>query len=295
MVKIIETAAAILVVVGDMHTNSFSGLVPPVVYRSNGSKEHQNEFQVWLWGKWLEFWKLIEELKKKTGLPVVFVANGDSVDKNKHAPHELIDLDPNVILNTAIEVLEPPLELADWWYIIRGTPSHAGKGSWLEERLAKELAQHPSYKNGARPQARIGTENTWVYSWWKVYLEIGGVTVDIMHRPESTSLRTWTIGGGAMRIAKTVVDKYQKTGNIPPNVAIRNHFHHWEDSGTNHATHAFILPAWQGPSSYTIGRGIDPESHEYGGMYFTCRDEKYRPFEPIIYMQKRREPERFIL
>lgn len=293
--SVIKTVAAILVVVGDLHTNSVSGLVPPVVYRSNGNKEYSNEFQLWLWNRWLEFWEFIAELKKTTGLPVVFVVNGDSVDKNKHAPHELIDLDPNVILNTAIEVMEPPMELADWWYIVRGTPSHTGKGGWLEERLAKELAQTASYRNGVRPQAKLGAENTWIYSWWKLYLEIGGVTFDIMHRPESTSLRTWTIGGGSMRIAKTVVDKYQKTGNIPPNVAIRNHFHHWEDSGTNHATHAFILPAWQGPSSYTIGRGIDPEGHEYGGIYFICRDGKYRPFEPIVYMQKRREPERFII
>ena len=96
-----------------------------------------------------------------------------------------------------------------------------------------------------------------------------------------------------MRIAKTVSDKYQKTGHMPPNVALRNHFHHFEDSGTNHATHAFMLPAWQGATSYTIGRGIDPETAEYGGMYFTCRDGNYRPYEPITYLQPRREPERF--
>jgi hypothetical protein len=293
--SVIETLSAILVVVGDLHTNSFSGLVPPVIYRSNGSPEYANKFQTWLWNRWLEFWEYIEELKERAGLPLIFVVNGDSVDTNRHAPHELIDLDPNVILNTAIEVLEPPMELADRWYIVRGTPSHTGRNCWLEERLAKELAQKPSSRNGARPQARTGAENTWIYSWWKVYLEVGGVTFDIMHRPESTSLRTWTLGGGAMRIAKTVVDKYQKTKNTPPDVALRNHFHHWEDSGTNFATRAFILPAWQGPSSYTMGRGIDPEGHEYGGIYFTCRDGVYRPFEPIVYMQKRREPERFIV
>lgn len=293
--KIVESVAANLLGIGDLHTNSFSGLIPPIVYRSDGSEHHQNEFQHWLWDRYIELVDRVGELKRISRLPLVVVLNGDSVDKSKHAPHELIDLDDNVIVNTAIEVLEPLLTLADQWFIIRGTPSHTGPSSRLEENLAKQLAMSSEFKHGARPCKRIGTENTWMYSWWKLYYEVGGVTFDILHRPESNSLRTWTVGGGAMRIAKTVVDRYQKTGHTPPTVALRNHFHHYEDSGNNYATHAFMLPAWQGATSYTIGRGIDPETAEFGAMHFTCKNGNYRPFEPIIYAQPRREPERFAL
>jgi len=291
----VESSPAILAVVGDLHTNSFSGLVPPVVYRSNGSRELQNEWQEWLWDKWLKFWAEIEVIKKRTKLPLVTVFNGDSVDKNRHAPHELIDLNPNVIINTAIEVLEVPLAIADQWYVIRGTESHTGAGAWMEERLAKELSQSNYYGKGARPESRLGTSNTWIYSWWKLYIDIGGVYFDIKHHPESTSMRTWTLGGGAMRIAKTVVDKYYASGDPPPHVAIRNHYHHWEDSGTNQPTQAFMLPAWQGPTDFTHRRSIDSEAHPVGGVYFTCRDNRYVPWDRLMYAPKRRKAEKVLL
>jgi len=290
-----KTPAAILVVVGDLHTNSFSGLIPPVVYRSNGNKERQNAWQKWLWNKWLTFWGNIDDIKKQTKLPVAVVFNGDSCDKNHHAPHEMIDLNPNVITNTAIEVLEVPLEVADCWYMIRGTEAHTGRGAWMEERIAKELAMTSPHKVGARPEKRLGGENTWVYSWWKLYMEIGGVFFDIKHHPESNSTRSWTRGGGAMRIAKIVMDSYYESGDRPPQVAIRNHFHHWEDSGTNQPTQAFILPAWQGPTDFTHRRAIESEAHPVGGIYFVCRNGKYTPWEKLTYEPQRRKAERVMV
>jgi hypothetical protein len=240
----------------------------------------------------LDFWEYIEEVKKETRLPLFVVFNGDSVDKNRHALHELIDLDPNVITNTAIEVLEPPMEIADLWYIIRGTESHSGKGAWMEERLAKELAMHPQYKHGARPEKRIGTPNTWIYSWWKLYIDVGGVYFDIKHHAESSSTRSHLRGSGAMRIAKIVTDSYWESGDRPPHVAIRNHYHHWEDSGKNQPTQAFILPPWQGPTNFTHRLGIESEAHPVGGIYFICKDGKYTPWEKVTYTPKRRKAER---
>lgn len=276
---------AILVTLGDMHTNSVSGLIPPIVYTSGGGEYHANAYQSQLWEWYLDFCNQIQEIKRLSKLPVVTVLNGDTVDKNKYAPHELIDLNPTVILDTGVEVLDPILSVSDFWYVIRGTPSHTGKGAWLEERLAKEI--------GAQPSGRVGPTSAWVWSWWTLYIELaGGITFDIKHRPESRSMRTWTLGGGAMRIAKTVCDNYDKTDTKPPNIVIRNHYHHWEDSGTNYKARAFMLPAWQGPTDFTQSIGLDPEAHEFGGMYFTCKNNSFSPWSDIRYMFDRKPPER---
>jgi len=269
-----------LVVVGDLHTNSDAGLMPPVVYGYKGNPIQQNGFQEWLWDKWLRMWDFIGEYKVKTKIPLAVVFNGDSVDKNKHAPDELISLNESVILSTAEDVVRPAVDVADFTYVVRGTPAHTGKGAWLEDQLGKNIGA-VSPNPGA-----FGDHKQ--HSWWHLYFDISGVTFDIHHHPESTSMRTWTVGGGALRIAKTVMDEYVLSGDKPPNVAIRNHNHHWEDSGTNYPTQAFMLPAWQGPTDFIHRKGMGSKVHPVGCIYFTCYDGKYK-WDRLMYEPKRRE------
>jgi len=274
----------ILAAVGDLHTNSFSGLAPPIIYSTKGNPIQQNPFQVWLWDKWLRYWDYMGEIKTRTKLPLVLVLNGDSVDKNKYAHDELMSLSDTVIQAMAIDAVQPAVDVADIVYVVRGTPAHTGQGSWYEDALGKAIgAVSPN-------PAAFGEYKQ--HSWWHLYLELGGVTFDIHHRPESSSMRPWTRGAGAMRIAKIVMDEYIQSGDRPPDIALRNHFHHWEDSGTNQPTRAFMLPAWQGATDFTHYIGMGSKIHPVGGVYFTCRDGKYSPWEQVVYSPKRRKAEK---
>ena len=272
-----------LAVFGDLHSNSDSGLMPPVIYGASGNSIGQNPFQVWLWDKFLRCCDTIGEIKEKAKLPLVAVLNGDSLDKNYHAPEEMLILNEAAIVANTVETVQPLVDIADLVYVVRGTPAHTGRGSVLEENLGKAIGAISPNPGAVEAQRQ--------HSWWHLWLEIGGVTFDIQHHPESTSRTSWTIGGGALRIAKTVVDEYTKSKDMPPDVAIRNHNHHWEDSGTNHVTRAFMLPAWQGPTNFTHRIGMGAKVHPVGCIYFDCRDKSYS-WDRIMYSPKRRKLEK---
>lgn len=275
-----KSGPPIVVAVGDTHTNSHSGLLPPSVELSDGSKHISNIFQNWLWDKWLRFWGEMGEIKNKSNSPLIAIFNGDSVDKNRFSKEELISHDPNDILLMAADALAPALDVADVWYVVRGTPVHTGEGSWLEEALARDI--------GAKPE----NENN--HSWWSLNLHVNGVRFNVQHTPESNSTRPWTLGAGALRIAKIVMDNYYDTGDPPPHIVVRNHKHHWEDSGTNHFSRAFILPAWQGDTTFVHKIGIGAKLPLFGGVAFICHNNSpEKPYDVIqrTYRAKRKEPE----
>jgi len=269
---------------GDLHSNSDSGLMPPKIYGANGNSIGHNPFQAWMWDKFLRCTDAIGEKKEQARLPLAVVLNGDSLDKNKHSPGEmLVHNDASIIANT-VATVEPLLDIADFIYVVRGTPAHTGNGSHLEEILGKEIGAI-SPNPGAIEQLRQ-------HSWWHLDLEVGGTTFDIQHHAESSSTRPWLVGSGAMRIAKIVQDEYVKSGDIPPDVALRNHFHHWEDSGTNYKTRAFILLPWQGPTDFTHRLGMGSKMHPVGSIYFECHGKNDYQWQRFEYVPKRRKPEK---
>ena len=275
---------------GDGHSNSDSGLMPPKIYGASGNSIGHNPFQAWMWDKFLRCCDEIGEEKERAKLPLAVVLNGDSLDKNIHAPEEMLVLNEAAILANAVATYQPIIDIADFVYVIRGTPAHTGKGSHLEEQLGKALGAI-SPNPGAIEQKRQ-------HSWWHLDLEIGEVTFDIQHHAESSSRKTWTVGGGALRIAKTVYDEYNLTGDIPPDVVLRNHNHHWEDSGTNYLTRAFMLPAWQGPTNFTHRIAMGAKVHPVGAIMFDCGQSKRRfgnrkyDWAKFMYSPERRESEK---
>ena len=278
-----KTYPGMLSAFGDLHSNSDSGLMPPKIYGAKGNSIAHNPFQAWLWDKFLRCCDSIGEYKERAKLPLAVVLNGDSLDKNKHSPEEmLVHNDASIIANT-VATLEPLMDIADFIYVVRGTPAHTGNGSHLEETLGKAIGAI-SPNPGAVDALRQ-------YSWWHLDLEVGGVLFDIQHHAESSTRTTHTVGAGAMRIAKRVYDEYILSGDMPPDIVLRNHFHHWEDSGTNYKTRAFILLPWQGPTNFTHRIALGSKISPVGAVVFECRDGKYA-WDRFSYAPKRRKPER---
>lgn len=265
----------IVVIVGDLHTNSTTGLAPPRVELDDGGEYRANKFQLWLWDKWLRFWEEMAQHSQALDLPLITVINGDATDGDHHNTSQIITRNPATMLRIAAEVVKPALDVSDCWYITRGTASHVGESCWLEEKLAEDI--------GAE---RPPDSNAW--SWWHLPLLVGGVLFDIQHHPESGDMRPWTRGAGAGRIAAIVTYDYARDRRIP-DVAIRNHRHKWGDSGTNHPVRAFQIPAWQGPTGFVHRIGVGGQLPEFGGIYFVCRDGGYT-WDRRVFRPARRRP-----
>ena len=265
----------ILVVTADTHTNSMGGLMRPSIRLISGNGVRANPVQRLLWRGWIKSWSVVEELKKKWDLPLVTVFNGDTVDKNIHDPWDHISHNPNDILKMAGEALEPGLAISDSFYFTKGTEAHTGKHQWFEDKLAQDLGC---------PDTGAG------YAHHSILMRLGGEDFDIRHHTESNSTRSWTKGGGAMRSAKIVMDAYYDSGDKPPDWAIRNHVHHFEDSGRNFRTRALFIPCWQAPGPWIQRIGLGALMPQFGMAYFICKDNRVVEWDLIEVKVKRSRP-----
>lgn len=265
----------ILVISADSHTNSRGGLMPPYVRKLSGNVEKANPVQRLLWRGWLSSWDFIEQKKRELSLPVVAVFNGDSVDKNVHDPWDAICKNPTEILNMAVKTLTPALDVSDSFYFTKGTEAHTGRHGWFEDELAKDLGCPLNDAGYAHPS---------------ILMRLGGQVFDIRHHTESNSTRPWTKGGGAQRSAKMVWDYYRMSNDTPPDWAVRNHVHHFEDSGRNWSTRCLFLPCWQAPGPWLHRIGLGAKMPEFGLAYFVCKNGKVREWDIVEVKVKRSKP-----
>jgi hypothetical protein len=264
----------IVIAVSDLHTNSTIALAPPKVTLDDGGSYVASVAQIYLWRKWQLFWKRVAEVKAEAGLPVVTVINGDICDGDHHNTGQIITRNDATQIDIALEVLDPLTAVSDRIFVLRGTEAHVGHSAWREELVAKEIGAIQDGEN---------------HTFWHLFAEFGGVTFDIQHHGESGSMRPWTAGGEANRIAAIVAYEYADTGTKPPQVALRAHRHGWRDSGTTHATQVFVTPPWQLTTAFGHRIGLGTKIQKVGGAILTCKDGRYT-VEKVLFQPARPRP-----
>lgn len=250
---------AIVAGIGDTHSNSTTGLMPPVTHLGGGATHGCTERQLWMWERFVEYWQRVYEEKVKMKLPVVAFLNGETADINKHSSAESVVTDEATAVSVAMQALAPVLDVADLIFVIRGTEAHTGKLSSLDEIVGERLHA-------------VRDNSTGAYSWWNLYTMLGGVTFDVAHHPGHGHMRPWTRGGGANRLAISIVNAYQDAGETPPRVTLRGHNHKYEDSGHNFATLAVINHSWKLTDSYGYRIGAGRHPLPIGGQIFYCQN-----------------------
>lgn len=252
----------LLAAVADLHTNSFTGLCPPVVTLDNAGTYRANKAQRIVWRAWCEFWDTVGAKAQELGTQVYAVLNGDLNDANVYDKTSLITRAEADIVKMSVAVLEPALEVADKIFIVRGTEAHVGKRASLEEEVAKDI--------GAVKDEVAGT-----YSWYWLPLSANGVLFDIAHHPQTVARRPWTWDAAANRSAYIIRSQYLDRGEKPPDVALRAHVHKYGLSNGRLPPHFFYLPPWQLTTNYGhrlgAGSGIEPP----GGLVFVCQDGQF--------------------
>jgi len=252
--------------VADTHSNSRTGLCPPQVeLEAVDTKGYWNATatQLVMWKHWCEHWDYLKWLKKKLKARLTAIVDGDGSDDNSHGKAGLISTNKNDILVIGAKVLEPMLAVADTVFIVRGTRSHVGEAAWQEEAIAKEIE--------AERDEQAGT-----FSWWWLPAMFEGVKFHIAHKPPTTGHKPWTFEASLGRCSKELRDDYRDRGEQPPDIALFAHYHKFGDSGIVNKPYVVALPSWSVADAYLMQIGKAGARPEIGGVWFICKDGKYK-------------------
>lgn len=261
---------AIAAVVGDLHTNSTVALGAKTFTLDDGGTRAASPAQLFIYDTWVDYWDKVWKQKKKRGWPLYVIFNGELADDNYHHTTQMISKNPADQMRHAMKVLERPLDMADYVFVIRGTEAHTGPSAWMDEKIAQDI------------KGAIGPLDGEIKSWWHWRGTIGGVRFDITHHPGTGHRVPWTKGGDANRLAAALIYRYveynsymEKQGTPEykqemPHIAIRGHNHRPSDSGTNHVIRGIIQPSWQLSSSF--GYRLGGDWLPIGSNYFLCRE-----------------------
>jgi hypothetical protein len=246
----------IAVVVNDEHINSTVALCPPVVALDDGGMYRSSRQQHWLWESWLDFWGYVKD--KANGRRVIGINNGDLGELDiKRRSAQLISPNKATIQNLVLETLRPAMDVVSSWIIIRGTMAHEGKSCWLEEDLAKDLANTIPYSDTTK-------------SWWHFQGQIASVRMDISHHATMSGL-PYTRATAPARLAARIMWHYKvEKEEKAPDIVVRAHNHMFAESGINYACRVFYSPCWSMTTEFGYRTGRENESPSIGGLIFEC-------------------------
>lgn len=256
-----KRSAVVVAAVSDLHCGSTVGLCPDAVRLDDGQSYGASDAQRWLWGLWEDYWRRVAERRKRERAGLYVVLNGDLVDGDHHGTTQILSGHPLAQLRALEEALSVPLALKpDRIFVVRGTEAHVGKSGASEEGIAERL--------GAVPDPTAGNR-----SWWHLRMEAAGVRLDVTHHGR-TAYRPWTYANAANLLAAQIFYEHASTGEPHPHLAIRSHFHRWNDSHDAHPTRVVQLGAWQLQTAYV--HKVAPKTlADIGGAIITCRDGSY--------------------
>lgn len=244
-----------IIVIADTHIGSSVALCPPGQNLDDGGTYQLSKPQRYLWYKWQEFVETIQSIPA----PRILVLNGDLVEgDDRGRSYQLITHNRATILRIAATVLEPVVSLCDALYVVRGTAAHASKSAQLEEELGRDLGavQHP---------------DTEAFSWWRLYLDVEDVRLDIAHHGRGLGISPTA---SAINYARQAELSALRRNRRPPNLVIRSHNHRWADSDENEYTRVIYTPCWSLPTEYAYRMGT-LDLADIGALAVVCEDGRY--------------------
>lgn len=229
------TAKTITAIIGDLHIGGSTALAPPTFQiHIREPKETQtvshSPLQAWLWGCWTDYWNYVRKLAggNRRTKRLVVVCLGDIIEGIHHNSPQVMNEKFDQI-KTAQEVLRPIRDMADAFYGILGTGTHAGLAATDETSIYEAL-----------DVTEFGQQ---------LSIELGGYVHDFAHHPGGASRRSWTSSAAAVG-AEVMLD-YAAVGMHPPNYVWRGHNHVIDDSGLKlPGTRVLFTPAWQLKTEY---------------------------------------------
>jgi len=263
----------VLAITSDQHCGSTVALAPPVVHLDDGGKYEASKPQQWLWQRWNDYWKRVEQVRRAKKATLVQVYNGDLTEGDHHKTTQILSGNPTAQAVVVNEVLRVPLALKpDHIVGIRGTEAHVGPSGAFEERIFTGL------RKDGWPVVR--DENTGNSSHWHWTMEYQGVRLDIAHHGKFGS-RPSTKMNTVVALAFDIFTRAAIEGRPHPHLAVRSHMHQVGDTGDIYPTRLIQMPAWQLATAY-IHRLNPGAIADVGGIIVTI-DKGTIEVEKVIY------------
>lgn len=252
----------LVAVVSDLHCNSINGLCPAAVTLDGGGTYRASKPQRVVWAAWKEYWDIIEQKKKSLDASLYVVVNGEAGDLNTHDGAGLISRNRADAEHIAALALDKPRQMADKFFMVRGTAAHEGPHSSLAETVAKDLDATPDEDEGTA-------------SWWWLPLIAGGVLFDIAHHPQTSARRPWTKAAAAARHSAIVRYESMDDGRPVPDIALRGHIHYYQPGPRTPKPLFIYCPPWQLMTAFGHRLGAGGHVEKVGGLWFLCQDGSY--------------------
>jgi hypothetical protein len=247
-----------VIAISDLHINSTVSLIAPTVALDDGGEYRASREQRRLWEWFTDFCAWAKDSTEGYRRIVVICGDVGELD-TKRRTNQLITTNKATIQSAVLKTLEPFLSLLDGLIVIRGTPAHVGKDSWLEEWLASDC------------DITIGNHKT--RSHYHYQGKAAGVRFDIAHHVNMGNL-AWTEKGAAVRLGAQTVMEYARMGEQVPNVVVRGHVHRWSIDD-NYGLQVVIMPSWTWATEYIYRLGKYNGIADIGGGLWLCQEGQY--------------------
>lgn len=219
-----------IVVIGDTHCGSTTGLLPPGCSTTEGIALGLNAHQQWIWARWLDFTEKFVPEHCGTE-PFALVINGDLIDGIHHGTMQVVSPDISDQFKIAIEALTPIVEQAERTYIILGTESHTRN---VEHAIATYFEAKPA------PDGRP--------AWDRLDIDVNGCLVRFVHHISTTSRVHLRASRLSIHLANAQLEALRAKHPIP-NVLCAGHCHvldHYSDD----VGMCITGPSWQTLTRY---------------------------------------------
>lgn len=198
-----------VLVLADLHVGSSVAPWPAKQPLADGGKWGVNRYQKWLNRCWSDM--LVEVSHTQIDALVLL---GDIIQGVNPRDGQLVTNRVGIQCAAAEMLLRPLAEQIPTRYYVRGTEWHEGKSSEHVEDLATRL--------GCKPHPR--TESP---TWRRLYLDIGGHVVDMMHHVGTTSIAQYSATGPLRDAYNHKLELVSKHGRQAPllEMSVRAHRH----------------------------------------------------------------------
>lgn len=256
----------------DLHCGSTVGILPPGMLTTEGNEIGLNPIQKWLWGKWEDAGKWLEDVAGAD--PYVDIWNGDLTEGRHHKGKQLVSQEWGDHLDPAVALLKPCAVKAAKTFLTRGTECHVDE---METVVGKLIGAERCPETGRHVFDRL-------------FLRMCGVLMSVRHHFPATTRAYLEASQHSIQLGNAQLEAHRH-GLEVPRIVIGAHRHrmgHWSDGKGL----SVVTPAWQALTHH--GLKVVPDGWPNPGFYvldWRNRDDgelpevrfcQYLPAQPTI-------------
>ena len=242
----------IIALCADTHCGSSLGLIKPGgLNLHDGGTFQPSLLQRKIWEVWDESWHKIAQARK--GRRLIIVHNGDATEGLHHGTTQVVSSRMDEHKQIHIDAMDHALKVCkfnagkgDSLYYVTGTEEHAGKGSEMEEDIAKDLEAVPLSDKR--------------HTWDVIKKVIHGVQFNISHHGARSGNTVLTDDNSMRQILKNIYFDCVNFRKPIPRYWIRAHIHkfiHADYEDAQGRIEGIVLPSFQMRTGYVYKKFND--------------------------------------